>query len=232
MERPYVICHMLSSIDGKVTGEFLYDESVSKSTELYYELNRNYKADAFACGRVTMISSFADNQVDLSKYDNKDVSYEDYIANNNFNYYAVSFDRKGKVMWLSDHIEDEDEGYNNAHIIEVLSNKVSKAYLSYLQSIGVSYIFAGQEDISIEVALNKLYKYFKIKKLLLEGGSIINEAFIKENLVDEISLVVAPITAGKNSKALFNEGSLKKFTLIEIKQEEDSVILRYKRKER
>ena len=179
-----------------------------------------------------MISSFADNQVDLSKYDNKDVSYEDYIANNNFNYYAVSFDRTGKVMWLSDHIEDEDEGYNNAHIIEVLSTKASKAYLSYLQSIGVSYIFAGQEDISIEVALNKLYKYFGIKKLLLEGGSIINEAFIKEDLVDEISLIVAPITAGKNSKALFNEGSLKKFTLIEIKQEEDSVILRYKRKER
>ena len=232
MERPYVICHMLSSIDGKVTGEFLYDESVSKSTELYYELNRNYKADAFACGRVTMISSFADNQVDLSKYDNKDVSYEDYIANNNFNYYAVSFDRTGKVMWLSDHIEDEDEGYNNAHIIEVLSNKVSRAYLSYLQSIGVSYIFAGQEDISIEAALNKLYKYFGIKKLLLEGGSIINEAFINEDLVDEISLIVAPITAGNNSKSLFNEGNIKKFALLESKQEENSVILRYKRKER
>lgn len=232
MERPYVICHMLSSIDGKVTGEFLYDESVSKSTELYYELNRNYNADAFACGRVTMISSFADNQVDLSKYDNKDVSYEDYIANNNFNYYAVSFDRTGKVMWLSDHIEDEDEGYNNAHIIEVLSTKASKAYLSYLQSIGVSYIFAGKEDISIEVALNKLYKYFGIKKLLLEGGSIINEAFINEDLVDEISLIVAPITAGNNSKPLFNEGNIKKFVLLESKQEEDSVILRYKRKER
>ena len=36
MERPYVICHMLSSIDGKVTGEFLSSKNASKGIEEYY----------------------------------------------------------------------------------------------------------------------------------------------------------------------------------------------------
>lgn len=42
---------------------------------------------------------------------------------------------------------------------------------------GVSYIFAGKNDIDIKLALNKLYSIFGIKKLLLEGGSVINGAF-------------------------------------------------------
>ena len=36
--RPYIICHMVTSIDGKVTGEFLYRPEAEKATEIYYEL--------------------------------------------------------------------------------------------------------------------------------------------------------------------------------------------------
>ena len=45
MNRPYIICHMVTSLGGKVTN-------------LYYQLNRGYKTDGFACGRVTMEGSF------------------------------------------------------------------------------------------------------------------------------------------------------------------------------
>ena len=42
MNRPYVICHMVTSIDGKVTGDFLYRPECEKATDIYYEINRNY----------------------------------------------------------------------------------------------------------------------------------------------------------------------------------------------
>ena len=58
MERPYIICHMTMSLDGKVTGNFLSDAACAPATELYYQINRDYKADGFACGRVTMEGSF------------------------------------------------------------------------------------------------------------------------------------------------------------------------------
>lgn len=61
--------------------------------------------------------------------------------------------------------------------VEVLCETVSDEYLAYLQDIGVSYIFAGKDQLNVMLAVEKLSKLFGIKKLMLEGGSIINGAF-------------------------------------------------------
>ena len=108
-KRPNIICHMLMSIDGKVTGDFLFDEKAVNSCEIYYQLHRNFKADGFICGRVTMEESFTKNYYpDLSKYSNCDVSYDDYIYKNDASFFAIAFDRKGKLGWKSNIINDED----------------------------------------------------------------------------------------------------------------------------
>ena len=54
MDRPYIICHMVTSLDGKVTGDFLKKSEYSKFIEDYYRIHREYGADGFLCGRVTM----------------------------------------------------------------------------------------------------------------------------------------------------------------------------------
>lgn len=227
MNRPYIICHMVTSIDGKVTGEFLNEKASIKTIEKYYEINRNYKADGFACGRETMEGSFTNyHKVDVSMF-KEDVEYTDFIAKNDFKYYAVSFDRFGKVGWISDHISDEDEGYNNAHIIEVLTTKTPKKYLSYLKSINVSYIFAS----SINEAMIKLKNYFNINLLLLEGGSIINQAFLDEGLVDELSLLVAPLVASSDDKQLFYKSDKTHFELKDCRLYDGVLHLLYKKGE-
>lgn len=58
MNRPYIICHMVTSIDGKVTGDFLATPECAEATEIYYQINRETKADGFICGRITMEGSF------------------------------------------------------------------------------------------------------------------------------------------------------------------------------
>ena len=53
---------MVTSIDGKVTGDFLSRPECEKATDIYYELNREYNkngASGFICGRVTMESKSA-----------------------------------------------------------------------------------------------------------------------------------------------------------------------------
>ena len=226
--RPVVICHMVTSIDGKVTGKFLGSEKGLQVCESYYEVNRMLKGDAFACGRVTMESSFTNGfKPDLSPFGNADVPTDDYIAAKH-DYYAVSFDRLGKVGWTESRIHDEDEGYDNCHIVEVLTENTPKAMLAYYRSIGVSYIFAGKDDIDIKTALRKLYSLFGIKKLLLEGGSIINGAFQREGLIDSLSLMVAPIAADKDDKPLFMDSVMSEFRLIGANPMGDgSVWLRY-----
>lgn len=220
---------MLQSIDGKVTGDFLNEECNLEGVNIYYQINRDLKGDAFACGRVTMEGSFTNQYYpDLSIYQGKKVDKKDYIAKYNKKFFAVAFDRKGRLGWKTSTIVDEDPGYGGAHIIEVLSEQVKDEYLSYLQDIGVSYIFAGKEDINILLALSKLYDLFGIERLLLEGGSIINGAFNELGIIDEISLVVVPSIGSTLDKPLFYKGNMINYKLIASKVIGENVILNYK----
>ena len=108
---------------------------------------------------------------------------------------------------------------------------VSDAYLAYLRDIGVSYIFAGKGELDLPLAVEKLKTLFGIEKLLLEGGSVINGAFQRDGLIDELSLVVAPAVAGKEDKPLFTESRMECYQLQEVKQMEKDVFwMNYKKK--
>lgn len=207
MERAYVNCHMVVSSDGCVTGEFLSRERNAQAIEDYYEINRNFLKNgynAYACGRVTMQSSFTQGWYpDLTVFDNTCVQKEDYIADVTANFFAVAFDRYGRLGWKDGKINDFDPGYDKAHIVEVLTENVDDRFLKYLQMFKISYIFAGKDDIDINLALVKLKKLFKIDKLLLEGGSIINGAFRRASCIDELSLVRVDDNANDGDLPLF-----------------------------
>ncbi len=215
MNRPYIICHMVTSIDGKVTGEFLQNKNCEKATEVYYDINRNLKSNGFICGRVTMEGSFTEGWYpELSDYQLKEKI--DFIPENLSGFYAVAFDTNGKLGWKSNKIidPDGDPGYDGAQIIEVLSENVDERYLGYLQERGIPYIFAGKTEIDVETALFKLKNIIGAETLLLEGGSILNGAFQRSDSIDELSLVVAPVVADKNDKPLFTDSTTMDFELI------------------
>ena len=229
MNRPYVICHMVTSLDGKVTGKFLYTPECEKATDLYYQINRDYKADGFACGRVTMEGSFTGGWYpDLSEFE-PSYSPMDYLVDDIGDYFAVAFDPHGRLGWKANHIIDDDPGYGGAHIIEVLTHQVSLHYLTYLQSMDIPYIFAGDTEIDIEEALSKLKAYFGINKLLLEGGSILNGAFQRAGVIDELSLVVAPTVADAEDKPLFMDAQMEQYTLEDVQYRNNALWLNYRR---
>ena len=232
MTRPYIICHMVTSIDGKVTGDFLFQNECAEATDIYYRINRERKADGFICGRVTMEGSFTEGWYpDLSKY--KHVNKKtDFLVNDLSGFYAVAFDTHGKLGWRSNKIidPDGDPGYDGAQIIEVLSEDVDERYLGYLEAMEIPYIFAGETSIDVEIALFKLKNIIGCEALLLEGGSIINGAFERAGAVDELSLVVAPVIAGKDSKPLFMDSDIANFELIGAENENGNLVLNYKRK--
>jgi riboflavin biosynthesis pyrimidine reductase len=94
------------------------------------------------------------------------------------------------------------------HIIEVLTEQVSDAYLAHLKNLGISYIFGGKERLNFTVVVEKLKNLFSIDKLMLEGGGFLNGSFLNEGLIDELSLILVPIADGaSNSVTLFETSS-------------------------
>ena len=57
--RPYIICHMLSSLDGKIDGASLRE--VMPDGE-YEKTSAKLKGDAWICGRTTMQQHFAEKK--------------------------------------------------------------------------------------------------------------------------------------------------------------------------
>lgn len=236
MNRPYIICHMVTSIDGKVTGEFLSKHECGSACEIYYDINRKTKSNGFICGRVTMEGSFTGGYYpDLAKYEPAEFPLGrkmDCILDDMNGFYAVAFDPKGKLGWKSNKIidPDGDPGYDGAQIIEVLTEQADDRYFSYLMEMEIPFIIAGKKEIDIDLALFKLKNIVGADTLLLEGGSIINGSFQRADVIDELSLVVAPIVADKNDKPLFTDSTISNFEIIKSETKNGNLILHYKKK--
>lgn len=191
MDRAKVVVHMHVSIDGKIDGPFS-----SPASSQYYSDELFNLSNADGNGRKTISMYAAPGHVDLSKYDGSKLTYEDWVPEIHSDTWSVSFDRKGKCGWEKDYFE-----YNGhkMHAIEVLTKQAPKGYLAFLQSMNIPYIVCGEKEFDFEQVLVKLKKYFKINTLAICGGAIIDGAFLKAHLVDEISLVIAPRVSGDDS---------------------------------
>ncbi|MCM3654780.1 dihydrofolate reductase family protein [Metabacillus litoralis] len=209
MDRPYIICHMLTSLDGKIIGDYMKVERAAYFTDEYEKIHGRYGCKAWLCGRVTMEEHFTfGHKLDLAQDSIPTIPRMDYVAKKDAKTYVIAVDPSGKLGWTENSIAPWNEHRSEDHIIEVLTEQVSDAYLGHLKKIGISYIFGGKERLNFSLVVEKLKKLFSIDKLMLEGGGFLNGSFLNEGLIDELSLVLVPIAdAASNSVTLFETSS-------------------------
>ena len=222
--RPYVICHMTPSIDGKIIATNW--PSIRIASVEYERIGKTLEADAWIIGRVSMAPYAGKSSVPRRKLKIR-ILRKDFIAQPDARSYAIAIDPSGKLTWRSNAIDGE-------HVITVLSQRVSDDYLAFLQSRGVSYLFGGKASIDLRNVLAKLRTAFGIRKLLLEGGGKINGSFLAAGLIDELSVLVAPVAdGGIGTPTLFDarsgRGVVRALRLISVTRlRGDLVWLRYK----
>lgn len=183
--KPYVICHMLGSVDGRIKQDIWGFDDHHKYFE---ETAAKIDADAWLVGRVTMQEFSSKNTIDLGESRNKGPR-EDFVADQPVSVFAVVIDPSGKCFWDTNMVSTE-------HVIEVLTEKVHDAYLEHLRDRNVSYIFGGKDELDLHLVLEKLYQLFHIKTVRIDGGGHVNGSFLKAGLIDEFSLVLAPVADG------------------------------------
>lgn len=184
--RPYVICHMMSSVDGRILPDQWHPPL--PDTSAYERAHDEISGDAWLVGRVTG-AEFA--QRDEPYPPDADASFgrDNWFATREADGWAVVLDAHGKIAWGRGDVGGDP-------LVVVLTRAVPDSHLAGLRQDGVSYIFAGEREIDLAAALETLNRELGIQRLLLEGGGAANGALLRAGLVDELSLVVAPTVEG------------------------------------
>lgn len=240
MKRPYIFCHMLVSMDGKIMGNYMDTPQGIKAQEVFYDIafgkKPYYHHQGWLSGRVTTDDNFTFYKKPRIDENAEQVAEGDYIANAQAGMYYVSIDPNGRLGWEKDTLVYED---TRAHVIEILTAQAGNAYKALLRKLHISYLIVGEDQIDFEVMLEKLKESFHIETLMLGGGGVLNWSLIQQGLCDEVSLVVASAADGSNqTPALFEmRENFSNDTPVEFALQEATIMdeaalwLRYKVKE-
>lgn len=199
MDKPYIFCHMLTSLDGKIMGSFMDTKESYKAGKVFYNIsfgkNSYYKHQGWLSGRITTDDNFTFYKRPKLEKNLPIVEDGDFVAEISDMYY-ISVDPSGKLGWVSNILRYDK---TRAHIIEVLTEKVSNDYKSFLRKLKISYIVCGEDKLNYELIMDKLKNIFGIKTLMLGGGGVLNWSFIQAGMCDELSIVISPSADGSNN---------------------------------
>ncbi|MFR9148609.1 MAG: dihydrofolate reductase family protein [Hungatella sp.] len=199
MERPYIFCHMMTSLDGKIMGNYMETPEGEAAGDVFYRIafgkEPYYKHQGWLSGRVTTDDNFTFYETPDLDENAGPVPEGDFVAQPDADMYYVSVDPSGRLGWKNCTLTYED---THAHVLEVLTGKASNAYKTFLRKLGISYIIVGKDALDYELTLEKLKKLFGIETLMLGGGGVLNWSFIQAGLCDELSLVITPSADGSS----------------------------------
>jgi len=182
---------MGTSIDGRLHPSRFTSPAQGISRDIlrghYERVHDRFGADGWIVGRMTMseMAKGAERPV----RDAPKVAREAHIAARDGRKLAIGIDPSGRVHYGKDNIGGD-------HVVAVLGEQVSDAYLAELREDGVSYVFAGPGGDDLPRAMEEIASLFGVKTLLLEGGGRINGAFLKHRLIDEFSTLIHPAVDG------------------------------------
>ena len=198
--KPYVICHMVCSVDGRIWGS-RWRPKGNVVPGLFERLHDQLGGGSWLCGRVTA-QEFAKGIQPQYPATDRVLPRKNWFARRDAKAWGIFLDAHGKAVWARNDIGGDP-------ILVILTEAVPDRHLAGLRQDGVSYIFAGATAIDLAAALETLHRELGIERLLLEGGGGANGALLRAGLIDELSLVVCPVIDGSTGGPIvFNSGDV------------------------
>ena len=192
--KPYVILNAAMTLDGKIATK-TGNSQISGSEDLIRVHNIRKNVDGIMIGIGTVLSDnprLTSYRVSSNKEDNPIRIVVDNKARTPLNYKILNDEAK-TIIAVSNLCNEKNK---NCDIDAV--NRVKEI------SKKADIFYSSKDYIDLKELMNYLYNK-GIKTLLLEGGSTLNFSMIKENLIDEIKVCIAPmIVGGKDAKTFFD----------------------------
>lgn len=197
MNRPYIICHMMMSIDGRI--DCGMTEKIG-GADAYYEILDALNVPSVLSGRVTAELEMAEPGHFVPSENAEIVGKECYSVKKKSDKYQIIVDTKGTLLWKDDHDSEEP-------LLIILSQETTKEYLAYLDSLDISWIVCGKHKIDLQKSVELLHEKFGVERLgVVGGGGNINGSFLNEGLLDEVSVLIGPGIDGRKEMAATFDG--------------------------
>lgn len=195
MKKPYIVCHMMASVDGRIDcGMTVKLEGVQE----YYDTLNALNAPTTVSGKVTAQLEMA-MQGEFVASSSEKLGKEAFSKKMVAEGYSVVVDTKGTLLW-----EDHISGGNP--LVIVTSEQVTVEYLSYLDAKNISWIACGKDRIDLARASEILAEEFGVSRMAIVGGGRINAGFLDAGLLDEVSMLFAPGIDGRGGMAASFDG--------------------------
>ena len=193
--KPYVILNGAMTLDGKIASK-MGSSNISGEEDLIHVHQIRKKVDAIMVGIGTVLSDnprLTAYRVSSDKKDNPIRIVVDNKARTPFDYKVLNDEAK-TIIAVSNLCNEKNNNCDKDAVkrAKELSKKVEIFYSS-------------KDYIDLKELMNYLYSK-GIRTLLLEGGSTLNFSMIKDNLIDEIRVCIAPMIIGGKDAKTFCDG--------------------------
>lgn len=192
--RPYIICHMVASIDGRIDCSMV----AQISGEEYYTALNSFGLSSKLSGRVTAALECPAVKEKISVCTIPEDTQESVHKAVESEEYTIIVDTHGRLQMTS----GEADGHP---LLVIMSENVPETHFEMLRKNNVSWIATGKGHIDLHRSMNILGGQFGVKRLVIVGGGHINGGFLEAGLIDEVSLLLASgIDGRKGQPALFD----------------------------
>lgn len=223
MKRPYTICHMMISLDGRIDCAMT---SKLRGVDDYYTTLDKIDVKTTVSGRVTAELELA-NPGFFEAKSSETYGKEGFSKKADAAGYEVVIDTKGKLLW-------NDAADMSKPYLIITSERVTKEYLEYLDSRHISWIVCGEDAVDLSKASQILAEEFNVSRMGIVGGAKINTAYFEAGLLDEISILIGAGIDGRGGMPAVFDGldmshDVTDLKLIDVKKfDSDAVWIRYK----
>ena len=193
--KPYVILNAAMTLDGKIATKTGSSEiSGPEDLERVHEIRKN--ADGIMVGIGTVLADdprLTVHKIPSSKSDNPIRVVVDNKARTPIDFRILNDDADTIIAVGS--ICDENNPQSAADAVSRAKAISQRADVFY----------SSKTPVDLVEFMNYLYSK-GIKTLMLEGGATLNFSMIRENLIDEVRICIAPMIAGGRDAKTFFDG--------------------------
>lgn len=209
-DRPRVVMAVGMSVDGRIAhrrDQLWFDEDAQRDWEAMRRpsaprleeartelIDRLYQPQAVLEGSGSLARSTAGGIAGLPPDEPPEVLYSDFLPDDvvhraGHEKWFTTVDSRGRVEW-----GEEDHG--EWDVLVLVSKSTPAGYLTFLRKRRICYLVAGADRVDLAEALRKMRAILGVTCVKTTAGGGLNGALLREGLIDELHLLIAPHAIG------------------------------------